>query len=42
MMKLMKTLATGLFLGLVSTAASAVPMNFVEGTHYFPTTEKLN
>ncbi|EGL53700.1 MAG TPA: thiol:disulfide interchange protein DsbA/DsbL [Methylophaga aminisulfidivorans] len=41
MMKLMKTLATGLFLGLVSTAASAVPMNFVEGTHYFPTTEKL-
>ncbi len=41
MMKLMKTLATGLFLGLVSTAASAVPMNFVEGSHYFPTTEKL-
>lgn len=41
MMKLMKTLATGLFLGLVSTAVSAVPMNFVEGTHYFPTTEKL-
>ncbi|WP_289282020.1 MULTISPECIES: thiol:disulfide interchange protein DsbA/DsbL [unclassified Methylophaga] len=41
MMRLVKTLATGLFLGLISTAASAVPMNFVEGTHYFPTAEKL-
>ncbi|HEC75153.1 MAG TPA: thiol:disulfide interchange protein DsbA/DsbL [Methylophaga aminisulfidivorans] len=41
MNKVIRTLASGLIFGLVSATASAVPMNFVEGTHYFPTTEKL-
>ena len=39
--KLMMTLAAGMFAGFVSTAVSALPMSYVEGTHYFPTTEKL-
>jgi len=42
MRKLFKTLAAGLLAGLVSTSAWAVPMSFVEGTHYHPTAEKLN
>ncbi len=42
MRKMIKTLAAGLMFGLVSTTAWAVPMSFVEGTHYFPTAEKLN
>lgn len=42
MRKLFKTLAAGLLAGLVSTSAWAVPMSFVEGSHYFPTAEKLN
>lgn len=41
MRKLMNTLAAGVLMTLFSTAASAVPMNYVEGTHYFPTAEKL-
>lgn len=41
MRKLMKTLAAGLVAGLISTAAWAVPMSYVEGTHYFPTAEKM-
>jgi thiol:disulfide interchange protein DsbA len=42
MRKIIKNLAAGLMLGLVSTAGWAVPMSFVEGTHYSPTAEKLN
>ncbi len=42
MRKLVNTLAAGLLAGLMSTSAWAVPMSYVEGTHYFPTTEKLN
>jgi len=41
MRKLMNTLAAGVFMALFTTAASAVPMSYVEGTHYFPTAEKL-
>lgn len=41
MRKLIRTLAAGLLAGLVSASAWAVPMSFVEGTHYFPTTEKM-
>jgi len=41
MSKLMNNLAAGVFMTLFTTAASAVPMNYVEGTHYFPTAEKL-
>lgn len=41
MRKLMHILASCLMAGLVSTSASAVPMSYVEGTHYFPTPEKL-
>lgn len=41
MRKLMHILATCLMAGLVSTSAWAVPMSYVEGTHYFPTPEKL-
>jgi thiol:disulfide interchange protein DsbA len=42
MRKLVNTLAAGLLAGLISTSAWAVPMSYVEGTHYFPTAEKLN
>lgn len=42
MRKMIKNLAAGLMFGLVSTTAWAVPMSFVEGTHYSPTAEKLN
>jgi thiol:disulfide interchange protein DsbA len=42
MRKLVNTLAAGLLAGLMSTSAWAVPMSYVEGTHYFPTAEKLN
>lgn len=41
MRKLMNTFAAGVFMTLFTTAASAVPMSYVEGTHYFPTAEKL-
>jgi thiol:disulfide interchange protein DsbA len=42
MRKFVSTLAAGLLAGLMSTSAWAVPMSYVEGTHYFPTTEKLS
>jgi thiol:disulfide interchange protein DsbA len=42
MRKFVNTLAVGLLAGLISTSAWAVPMSYVEGTHYFPTAEKLN
>jgi thiol:disulfide interchange protein DsbA len=42
MRKFVNTLAAGLLAGLISTSAWAVPMSYVEGTHYFPTAEKLN
>jgi thiol:disulfide interchange protein DsbA len=42
MRKFVNTLAAGLLAGLISTSAWAVPMSYVEGTHYFPTTEKLS
>ena len=42
MRKLVSTLAAGLLAGLMSTSAWAVPLSYVEGTHYFPTTEKLS
>lgn len=41
MRKLIKTLAAGLLAGLVTTSAWAVPLSYVEGTHYFPTAEKM-
>lgn len=41
MRKFVSTLAAGLLAGLISTSAWAVPLSYVEGTHYFPTTEKL-
>jgi thiol:disulfide interchange protein DsbA len=42
MRKFVSTLAAGLLAGLMSTSAWAVPLSYVEGTHYFPTTEKLS
>lgn len=42
MRKFVNTLAAGLLAGLMSTSAWAVPMSYVEGTHYFPTAEKLS
>ncbi len=41
MRKMMSSLAAAVLMTLFTTAASAVPMNYVEGTHYFPTAEKL-
>lgn len=41
MTKLFTTLAAGLMAGFISVAAWAVPMSYLEGTHYFPTAEKL-
>lgn len=41
MRKLMFILASCMMAGLISTSALAVPMSYVEGTHYFPTAEKL-
>lgn len=42
MRKFVSTLAAGLLAGLMSASAWAVPLSYVEGTHYFPTTEKLS
>lgn len=42
MRKFVSTLAAGLIAGLISVSAWAVPLSYVEGTHYFPTTEKLS
>ena len=42
MRKFVNTIAAGLFAALISSSAWAVPMAFVEGTHYFPTAEKIN
>ncbi|WP_438970252.1 thiol:disulfide interchange protein DsbA/DsbL [Methylophaga sp.] len=41
MRKLMHTLAAAVLMTVFTTTASAVPMNYVEGTHFFPTAEKL-
>lgn len=41
MNKLISTIAAGLLASFVSVSAWAVPMAYVEGTHYFPTTEKM-
>jgi thiol:disulfide interchange protein DsbA len=41
MRKMLQFVAACLMTGLISTSAWAVPMSYVEGTHYFPTTEKL-
>ncbi len=39
--KLMNSFVVGALMALFTSAASAVPMSYVEGTHYFPTAEKL-
>jgi thiol:disulfide interchange protein DsbA len=41
MIKAVKQWLAGASMALVSIAASAVPLAYVEGTHYFPTAEKL-
>lgn len=41
MRKLMNTLAAGVVMTVFATAASAVPLSYAEGTHFFPTAEKL-
>lgn len=41
MTKFFSMLASGLLAGLVSLSVWAVPMSYVEGTHYFPTAEKM-
>ncbi|MCX4188338.1 thiol:disulfide interchange protein DsbA/DsbL [Methylophaga sp. OBS4] len=38
---LMKAISVWMFAGFISAAAWALPLNYVEGTHYFPTAEKL-
>jgi thiol:disulfide interchange protein DsbA len=41
MRKLIKNLAATAFVGLFSATVSAVPLSYVEGTHYFPTAQKM-
>ena len=41
MRKLMNSFVVGALMALFTSAASAVPMSYVEGTHYFPTAQKL-